>query len=246
MHPFPLARRGALVLAALLVFGGVVVLASGGRPASAADLTVCHDAALSHQRTEVNTDVALPRFDPSLGVLLAVSVPTQTIHLDTDARFQNTAQTSVVFSEDMHYTFTLTSPNGLPSPAPLAGMIQRIPPTTLAPFSGTLDYQGPSSVTEPSTSRDAAAASVTSSDPAVLSAFTGAGTVPFHVQSAIAEVFNGGGGNVQSSDQHLRRRRGAGLLPVRHRRGVGAPPPAVASPPAVAPLPVVVAPQLTG
>jgi hypothetical protein len=244
VHPFPLARRGALVLSALLVLGGVV-LASGGRPASAAEQTVCHDAALSHQRTEVNTDVVLPRFDPSLGVLLAVSVPTQSIHLDTDARFQNTAQSSVVFSEDMHYTFTLTSPNGLPSPAPLAGMIQRIPATTLAPFSGTLDYQGPSSVTEPSTSRDAAAASVTSGDPAVLSAFTGAGTVPFHVQSAIGEVFNGGGGNVEFQINTFV----AGAVQVCYRYAtveVSGVPPAVASPPAFAPPPVVVAPQLTG
>ena len=244
MHPLPLARRGALVCSVLLALGGVAL---SGHPAAAADQTVCHDATLSHQRTEVDTDVTLPRFDPSLGTLLAVSVPTQSIHLDTDARFQNTAQTSVVFSEDMHYTFTLTSPNGLPSPAPLAGMIQRIPPTTLAPFSGTLDFLGPSSVTEPSTSRDAAAAPVTSSDPGVLSAFTGAGTVPFHVQSMIAEVFNGGGGNVQFEiDTFV-----AGAVQVCYRYAtveVSGVPPAVAPlpPPAVAPPPVVVAPLLTG
>ena len=70
--------------------------------------------------------------------------------------------------------------------------------TTLAPFSGTLDFQGPSAVTEPSTSRDAAASSVSSTDPGVLAAFTGSGTLPFHLQSAISEVFNGGGGNVQA------------------------------------------------
>ena len=244
MHPFPLARRGALVCSVLLALGGVAL---SGHPAAAADQTVCHDATLSHQRTEVDTDVTLPRFDPSLGTLLAVSVPAQSIHLDTDARFQNTAQTSVVFSEDMHYTFTLTSPNGLPSPAPLAGMIQRIPSTTLAPFSGTLDFQGPSSVTEPSTSRDAAAAPVTSSDPGVLSAFTGAGSVPFHVTSMIGEVFNGGGGNVQFQINTFV----SGAVEVCYRYAtveVSAAPPAVAPPPppVVAPSPVVVAPLLTG
>jgi hypothetical protein len=191
--------------------------------------------------------VALPRFDPSLGMLLAVSVPTQSVHLDTDAQFQNTAQSSVVFSEDMHYTFTLTSPNGLPSPAPLTGMIQRIPSTTLAPFSGTLDFQGPSSVIEPSTSRDAAAASVTSSDPGVLSAFTGAGTVPFHVKSMIGEVFNGGGGNVHFQINTFV----AGAVQVCYRYATvevsGAPPAVAPLPPAaVAPPPVVVAPLLTG
>ena len=180
-----LRHRGALVCSLLLGLGGVAV---SGHPAAAADQTVCHDASLSHQRTEVDTDVALPRFDPGLGTLLAVSVPTQSVHLDTDARFQNTAQSSVVFSEDMQYSFALTSPGGLASPPPLTGMIQRIPPTTLAPFSGTLDYQGPSSVTEPSTARDASAAPVTSSDPGVLAAFTGPGTVPFHVKSMIGEI----------------------------------------------------------
>ncbi len=206
---------------------------------------MCHDAALPHQRTEVDTDVVVPRFDPSLGTLLAVSVPTQTVHLDTNARFQNTAQTAVVFSEDMHYTFTLTSPSGLPSPAPLVGMIPRIPPTTLAPFSGTLNFQGPSAVTEPPTARDAAAAPVTSNDPSVLGAFTGPGTVAFHVHSAIAEVFNGGGGNVQFEINTFV----AGAVEVCYRYGtvaVSAAAPAVAPPPAVASSPVVAAPRLTG
>lgn len=194
MRSRPFARRGALALAGALVLSGAAT--AFPRAVGAVNPTVCHTASLARQRTEVNTDVALPRFDPSLGTLLSVSVPTQTIHLDTDARFQNTAQSSVVFSEDMHYTFTLTSPAGLASPPPLVGMIQRIPPTTLAPFSGTLNFQGPSAVTEPSTARDAAAAPVSSSDPGVLATFTGPGTLGFHVQSAIAEVFHGGGGNV--------------------------------------------------
>ena len=178
----------------LLVGSGLLVAVTSG-PAGA-DQTTCQTGTLARQRTEVDADLDVARFDPSLGTLVSVSVPTQTVHLDTDGKFQNTAQSSVVFSEDMQYQFTLTSPGGLASPAPLTGMIQRVPTTTLAPFSGTLDYTGPSSVVEPSTSRDAAAAAVTSTDPAVLAAFSGAGSVPFHVQSMISEVFNGGGGNI--------------------------------------------------
>ncbi len=244
MHPLPLARRGALACSILLGLGGVAV---SGHPAAAAEQTVCHDASLSHQRTEVDTDVVLPRFDPGLGTLLSVSVPTQSVHLDTDARFQNTAQSSVLFSEDMHYTFALTSPGGLPSPAPLTGTIPRIPPTTLAPFSGTLDYQGPSSVTEPPTARDASAAPVTSSDPGVLAAFTGPGTVAFHVKSTISELFNGGGGNVAFEIHTFV----AGAVQVCYRYAtveVSGTPPALAPPPppAVGPSPVVVVPVLTG
>ena len=191
----PFSRRGVALLAGVVARTGVG-LATGVPPAAAADQTVCHDASLPQQRTEVDTDLTVPQFDPTLGTLLEVSVPSQTVHLVTDAQFQNIAQSAVVFSEDMQYTLTFTSPDGLPSPPALVGMIQRIPSTTLAPFSGTQNFQGPSSVSEPSTTRDASATPVSSSDPGVLSAFTGSGTVAFHVQSAIAEVFNGAGGNV--------------------------------------------------
>ena len=190
-----LAWRGALTVAATVA--ATAPLAALPRPAGAATQTVCATGTLARQRTEVDTDVAVARFDPSLGALLSVSVPTQTVHLDTDARFQNTAASSAAFSEDMHYTFTLTSPAGLPSPPALTGMVERIPTTTLAPFSGTLNFMGPSAVAEPSTGRDAAASAVRSTDPAVLAAFTGSGSLGFHLGSAIAEVFNGGGGNVQ-------------------------------------------------
>jgi hypothetical protein len=241
VYSFSFARRGALALVGAVALAGATT--ASPHPAGAVNQTVCRSASLPRQRTEVNTDVALPRFDPSLGTLLSVSVPSQTIHLDTDARFQNTAQSSVVFSEDMHYTFTLTSPGGLASPSPLVGMIPRIPPTTLAPFSGTLDYQGPSAVTEPPTSRDAAAAPVSSSDPGVLATFTGPGTLGFHVQSAIAEVFNGGGGNVSAEINTFV----AASVQVCYTYGVpevSAAPPTVtpAATPSAAPSPPVVAP----
>jgi hypothetical protein len=239
VRPSPFTRRVAAAITVLLAGSGLLVVATPG-PASA-DQTTCETGTLPRQRTEVNTDVAVPQFNPSLGTLVSVSVPTQTVHLDTDAEFQNTAQSSVVFSEDMQYQFTLTSPGGLASPAPLTGMIQRIPTTTLAPFSGTLNYMGPSAVVEPSTSRDAAAAAVSSSDPAVLTAFTGTGSVPFHVQSMISEVFNGGGGNVQAIiDTFV-----GATLQVCYTYAapqVSAAPPVTAPPPA----PPTLAPQFTG
>jgi hypothetical protein len=124
-------------------------------------------------------------------------VPVQTLHLDTDAAFENTAQTAVTFEEHMAYQVTFTSPGGLASPAPVTGTIPRVPSQTLAAFDGTLDFAGPSAVAQPSTARDAAAAPVASSDPTVLEMFTG-GTVAFHVASVIGETFTGGGGNVEA------------------------------------------------
>jgi hypothetical protein len=169
-------------------------LASTGHAATEA--TVCHDSALPRQRTEVDAEMSVPQFDPALGTLLEVSVPLQAMHLDTDSKFENTAQTAVQFAAQMTYQATFTSPAGLASPPALTGTMQRVPSQTLAAFDGTLDYAGPSAVTQPSTAQDAAATAVASTDPATLTAFTGTGTMPFHVATEISETFMGGGGNV--------------------------------------------------
>ena len=162
------------------------------------EATECHDAGLARQRTEVDDDMTVPRFDPALGTLLEVSVPNQGVHLETDARFENTAQTAVTFSEHMDYQVTFVSPNGLASPVPLVGTIERVPLQKLAAFDNTLDFAGASAVAQPSTTRDAAAVPVSSPDPGVLGAFTGPGTLAFHVSTAIGETFMGGGGNVEA------------------------------------------------
>jgi hypothetical protein len=241
----PFSRRGLAALAGALALTGVGV-ATGVPPAAAAQQTVCHDASLPQQRTEVDTDLTLPQFDPTLGTLLGVSVTTQTVHLVTDAQFQNIAQSAVVFSEDMQYTLTFTSPAGLPSPPALVGTIQRIPSTTLAAFSGTQNFQGPSSVSEPSTTRDASAAPVSSSDPTVLAAFTGSGTIAFHVQSAIAEVFNGGGGNVAADIDTFVSATTEVCYSYQPPAALASPPVTAPPPPASPPTPEVAPPQFTG
>jgi hypothetical protein len=239
------SRRGVAPLAAVLALTGVG-LVPGVAPAAAATATTCHNALLPQQRTEVDTDLTVPQFDPALGTLLSVSVPSQTAHLVTDAQFQNIAQSAVVFSEDMQYTLTFTSPDGLASPPALVGMIQRIPSTTLAPFSGTENFQGPSAVSEPTTTRDASATPVSSTDPAVLSAFTGSGTVAFHVQSAIAEVFNGGGGNVAFNIDTFVAATTEVCYTYQPPAVLASPPVTAPPPPAAPPTPEVAAPQFTG
>jgi LPXTG-motif cell wall-anchored protein len=162
------------------------------------EVTECHDAGLTRQRTEVDADMTVPRFDPTLGTLVEVSVPNQGVHLDTDAVFENTAQTAVTFAEHMDYQVTLASPGGLASPAPLVGTIERVPMQKLAAFDHMLDFAGPSAVSQPSTARDGAAQPVSSTDPGVLGDFTGPGTLAFHVSTVIGETFMGGGGNVEA------------------------------------------------
>jgi hypothetical protein len=184
----------ACVIAALVI----LACAPSERVSSAPeDRTVCEDGALARQRTEVDDDIVVDGFDEELGTLLEVTVPTQAVHLDTDARFENTAQSAVTFEAHMTYQVTFTAPGGLASPPPVTGTIPRVPSQTLAAFDGTLDFAGPSAVTQPSTARDAGADPVSSSDPGVLDAFTG-GTVAFHVASSIGETFTGGGGNVEA------------------------------------------------
>ncbi len=172
----------------------------GITPAPAADVilehTICHDAGLARQRTEIDADVALTRFDPALGVLLEVLVPVASVALDTDGRFENTAASAVTFAEHMNAEITFSLPGGLASPAPLVQSLERVPPTALGAFDGVLDYAGVSAVTQPTTTMGMGAPPSASSDPAVLGAFTGPGTVAVHVGTQISEVFTGGGGNV--------------------------------------------------
>lgn len=193
-HPHPRALALAILTATVLTIAAAISAA----PAGAAEATVCHDASLPRQRTEVSADLAVPQFDPSLGQLLEVQVPSQAVHLDTDAGFENTAQSATVFSATMTYDVTFASPGGLASPAPVSGSIPRVASQSLTAFDGTLDFLGTSAVTQPSTARDESAAPVSATDAPTLAAFTGGATMAFHVQTAIGETFTGGGGNVQA------------------------------------------------
>jgi hypothetical protein len=217
----------ALVTVVLVVFASAPTAAA---PQASDDTTACEEGSLPRQRTEIDADVVVDGFDDELGTLLEVAVPSQTLHLDTDAVFENTAQTAVTFEEHMSYQVTFTSPGGLPSPAPITGTIERVPSQTLAAFDGTLDFTGPSAVAQPSTTREAAAASVSSSAPAVLAAFTG-GDVAFHVASAIGETFTGGGGNIEARINTF----AAAAVRVCYRYEPEAPPPT--SPPTTRPRP---------
>jgi hypothetical protein len=191
-------RIGGVVLAAAAALGVatmVVAVPRGG--AEEAPSQICHDRSLDRQRTEIDADITVPGFDPALGTLDSVELTAAAVHLDTDARFENTAQSAVTFEEHMSYQATFSSPGGLPSPAVLTGTIERVPMQTVPAFDGTLDYTGASAVTQPSTTRDVDADEVTSSDPAVLAAFS-SGPVAFHVATVIGETFMGGGGNIEA------------------------------------------------
>ena len=183
----------ALSIAVLGMTGG-----SAGAVDAAVEHSICFDGSLARTRTEVDADIVVPQFDGSLGTLLDVSVTGPDVHLETDAVFESTAGSAVVFAEKMDYQLTMTSPAGLASPAPVSGTIQRVPSQTLAAFDGTLDFLGGSAVTQALTTRDESASGVTAADAPVLAAFTGAGTVPFHLSTSISETFMGGGGNVQA------------------------------------------------
>lgn len=232
---------GAVACIAILsiAMSTAVVVGAAAPVAAADDAVTCFDATLARQKTEVDTNLSVPQFDSALGTLLDVTVPTQSVHLDTDAVFESTAVSAVVFAEHMDYQVAFTSPGGLPSPAPIVGTIQRVPSQTLAAFDGTLDFTGPSAVTQPLTARDEAATSVSATDPPTLASFTGTGTVPFHLATAISETFTGGGGNVQAQIETFI----AGVVRVCYRY---APPPPVVTPPTVPPAvpPVTVPPRV--
>jgi hypothetical protein len=247
--------RAALPVVGLVVVGvPVVALGQDAPPEQPPEQVACFDGSLARQRTEIDADITVPGFDPGLGTLLEVQVPSQSVHLDTDARFENTAQTAVTFAETMTYQVAFTSPHGLPSPSPISGSIERVPAQTLAAFDGTLDFLGASAVTQPSVARDESAGGVSSTDPGVLAAFTG-GPVAFHVATTIGEQFSGGGGNVEFQINTF----GSAAVQVCYRYAPPAPPPTspptlppttrpprVAGETATAPEPVTVRAQFTG
>jgi hypothetical protein len=185
-----------IAVASAVVSASAWLVAAVPAAQAAAEVTACHDAALARRVTDVDADLTLPQFDPALGTLLGVSVPSRSVHLDTDAVFESTASSSIVMAEHMTYEATFTSPAGLASPPAMAGSIDRVPAQTVPAFDGTLDFSGPSSVTQSPTSRDLAAAAVQSTSPAVLAAFTGPATVPLHLATTVDEHFTSGGGNV--------------------------------------------------
>lgn len=199
----PIAARAVATalaaLAATLIVAGALVVGPAQAGAAPGDVTACHDAGISRQRTEIDADAVVPQFDSALGTLLEVGVPTQSVHLDTDSAFENVAATPVTFAEEMTHSVVFSSPAGLPSPAPVSGALARVPTQVLAAFDGTLDYVGASAVVQPTVGLDDSAAPVASTDPSVLAAFTGSGTMPFHVATSISETFTGGGGNVQAA-----------------------------------------------
>jgi len=198
-----IARRYVLIVISIPISIAVSVTvlgvtgASAGAVDAAVEHSVCFDGALARTRTEVDSDIVVPQFDGSLGTLLDVTVTGPDVLLETDAVFESTAGSAAVFAEKMDYQLTVTSPGALASPPPIVGTIQRVPSQTLAAFDGTLDFLGASAVTQAPTTRAESASGVTAADAPVLSAFTGAGTVPFHLSTSISETFMGGGGNVQ-------------------------------------------------
>jgi hypothetical protein len=219
-----------VTLAVVVATGGAAFLVGAPARASTTDadpVTVCHEGSLPRERTEVDADIEVPGFDGALGTLLAVEVPVQSVHLDTDARFENTARGASTFEEHMTFEVAFTSPAALASPPPVSGTIERIPHQTIGGFDGALDFEGPSAVAQPPTARDAGAPPVSSSDPTVLAAFASP-TVRFHVASSIGETFLGGGGNIEAKINTF----AAATVRVCYRY---APPPPPTSPPTTSP-----------
>jgi hypothetical protein len=191
-----LHRRSLVALAVpVLALAAVLGPTWSARSAAATDVTACHDAELPRQLTEVDAEISVPQFDPALGELLEVSVPTQTLHLDTDARFENTASSPALLNEHMTFDVSFTGPPAF-GPVELSGSIQRVPAQTLPAFDGTLDFSGPSSFVQATTARDQHAGSQQHTDSTVRSSFTGLDTIIFRIVSAIGEHFTSGGGNV--------------------------------------------------
>ncbi len=188
----------------LLAFVGLGWAATNASAQTLSDEVVAQESSCATvsaplQPTEIDTDLLVQKFDPRQGTLLEVTVPTRMIHLDTHAAFENTAQTPVVFAETMNYQAIFTPPSSLGAPKIISGSVARVPSQTISAFDGTMDFSGNSSVSQAPVAWDVAGGAMASSDPSILTEFSGSGSVAFRVTTAIGETFTGGGGNVQAS-----------------------------------------------
>ena len=222
VHRVPIASsRASFITVALAGTTPAVARAGASSDAQPApdEATVCHDGALPRQRTEVDADITVAGFDPALGTLLEVQVPTQPVHLDTDAVFENTAQTAVTFEEHMTYQVTFTSPGGLALAAARhrhdrARARRRPSPRSTARSTSPARARSAQPSIAHATRRPAP---VVEHRSRACSPRSPAARVAFHVASSIGETFTGGGGNVQARSTRSRRRRCRSATATRRR-----------------------------
>ncbi len=154
-------------------------------PTVAAQQTVCASIAL--RATDWTDTVSVPKFDPSLGTLIAVAVTVEGA-IAQDVKLENKDATAVDVGVTGGATVTLTPPNNV--------VIIALPTYTetypLAADDGMSDFQPPSGITAPT---KAASDSTTESNYLPLSDFIGPGTATMGI-TAEANFAADGAGNL--------------------------------------------------
>jgi hypothetical protein len=182
------AARGLRVAVALGLAAGGLALAG---PAAAQQQPLCETGSVSRRQTDfAPVPVPIKQFPPSLGTLTSVSVE-RAINSDQVTNVESREETAKTYVMKATVTVSITSPA-------FTGQLPTLSTTStatidLAPFDGTVDFDGPSGESGVIAVAPAASDSQSSTDPTTLANFTGDGTVTFSVDSVGDATFSGPG-----------------------------------------------------
>lgn len=148
--------------------------------AAAGTATVQFSDAIALTTTNWNSSVSIPKFDPTLGTLISITL-TLDGRIEGQAAVESSDNSPITIETQFKANITLARPDA----SVLAVVIPQVNNTAnLQPFDGTLDFAGPSGQTYPNL-QQSAQQSVTSPPPASdLALFTGAGNILLPVSAA--------------------------------------------------------------
>lgn len=186
----------ARVVSALLITGAVGTVVIAGS-AGAIGQTIPTSRSVTVRPTDWSGSLTFPKFDPTLGRLESVAI---TAHAEVagGGRMENLGPSVANVTLELAATVDLDTLDPTAGPA---GHLRLSPlqsrAVSLAGFDGVIDFTGPSGVAF-SDLQGVADASHTSLDPAVLSLFSGPGTITL-AASAVAASRATGSGNLISA-----------------------------------------------
>lgn len=180
-------RRWGVVVA----MAATVALLAPASPAAAAQ-TSCVVGELARRPSDFGPEqIAVERFDPSLGALRAVAVE-RTVASDQETRVENRDPRPQRVRLRSMVKVTMTSP-AFTGSLPDISTTSEVGPLLLGAFDGVLDHAGKSGRAGLAASAPVRTSTATSTDADTLDGFTGDGTVTFVVRADGEGSFSGPG-----------------------------------------------------
>lgn len=149
---------------------------------------ICYERHIDLTTTNWDSAIEIPRFDPAIGELLAVNW-VLTGYVEGNASFESLDAAPATVTMNLQATITLFAPDSSPLDVVIP-VVQTV--DNVSEFDGTIDFGGTSGKSYLGIS-DTEQVSDSSSDPGVLTQFTGVGNVSLPVSAAGTSSATGAG-----------------------------------------------------